>query len=368
MKNVASRTLAMLTLIITILIAIGTIYIYAASSVFSLEKFGSAHYFVSKQLLGIVLGVTALIFFRSIPLHVLKKLSGLFFLATLGFTVLTLVPGMSTAIHGSRRWLSLGGILVQPSEMLKIGLLLFLARSIERKQFNVKNFWKSYAPLLIIIGISAAILLKQPDFGLTVTLTTTTLILLFIAECSMRHLLLTAGSLIPVVALLIIVAPYRVQRVLTFLDPWSDPKGRGFQIIQSLISIGSGHWFGMGIGQSKQKFFYLPMQHTDFIFSIIAEETGFIGVSIIITLYVLLLFYGVRCAWQLKDTFSIFFVLGFVILTTLQALINMYVATGLLPTKGIGLPFISYGNSALVANLAMLGIVMNCVRAEKNSW
>ncbi len=209
--------------------------------------------------------------------------------------------------------------------------------------------------------ITAILLLYQPDFVKAVTLSITSTLMFFIAGCNLTHLGPTLGSLVPVAGLLIYMKPYRVQRVLTFLNPWEDPQGAGFQIIQSLIAIGSGSVSGVGIAQSKQKFFYLPMQHTDFIFSIIAEETGFIGASALIGLYILFLYTGLRIARTLRDPFCYYTTIGYVVLTSLQALINLFVATGLMPTKGLGLPFISYGNSALLCNLIMLGLIINFV-------
>jgi cell division protein FtsW len=180
----------------------------------------------------------------------------------------------------------------------------------------------------------------------------------------LRYILITLGLAIPVGFFLIIMQPYRLKRILTFLHPWNDPQGSGFQIIQSLIAIGSGSWTGAGISASKQKFFYLPMQHTDFIFSIIAEETGFIGSCIILLLFTTLLYLGIKIANQLTDTFSYIVVLGFVLLTSLQAFIAIAVATGVAPTKGIGLPFVSYGNTALSCNIAMIGLISNIVHHE----
>jgi len=181
----------------------------------------------------------------------------------------------------------------------------------------------------------------------------------------LKFLCATIIPVIPLTILLVFLKPYRLHRILTFLNPWEDRQGAGFQIIQSLIAIGSGKWLGVGIAQSKQKFFYLPMQHTDFIFSIIAEEVGFIGALFLILLYVLLFYTGFRIAWHIKDPFCQFTVLGFIILINLQAIINLCVTTGLLPTKGIGLPFVSYGNSSLMCMLAIVGIIINCAKNEK---
>ncbi len=343
------------------LVVIGLLFIYSASSVYALDRFGSAHYFVKKQLIGLFLGMIGLVIARRFPLYRIKRLSPFLFLGSLGLTILTLLPHISQRIHGSSRWISLFGIGFQPSELLKISLIIYMAYFLAKKEYSVRSLTHSYIPFLCILGISALVLLKQPDFGLTVTLVITAFILLFIAQSKAQHLLMTLSALIPVALALIYCKPYRLKRILTFLDPWADPQGAGFQIIQSLIAIGSGSIWGLGIGHSKQKFFYLPMQQTDFIFSIIAEETGFIGSTVLITLFMLLLYSGMRIAWQLTDTFSFFVVTGFITMTSLQAVINIAVATGLVPTKGIGLPFVSYGLTSLVCNLAMVGLIINIV-------
>jgi cell division protein FtsW len=187
----------------------------------------------------------------------------------------------------------------------------------------------------------------------------------FITQQSLKYILITLTALIPAALALVVFKPYRLKRILTFLDPWSDPQGAGFQIIQSLIAIGSGGFWGLGISQSKQKFFYLPMQHTDFIFAIIAEETGLFGSSILLILYILFLYFGIRIFRQLTDNFSALATFGFIILITLQTVINLAVATGLAPTKGIGMPFVSYGNTALICNMAMLGLILNMIHSQK---
>lgn len=346
------------------LITIGLLFIYSASSVYAVEHCGSAHYFVKKQLLGLLIGCIGLIVARCIPLRLIKQYSPLLFFSSLMMTALTLVPFLSRRIHGSSRWINIAGFAFQPSEMLKIAFLMYLAYFLGKKENRTASFVHSYLPLLIVLGISSAILLKQPDFGSTVTLFATTFIMLFIAQFQTKHLLLTFGAFLPGAIALVIMQPYRLKRVLTFLNPWNDPQGAGFQIIQSLIAIGSGGFWGVGISQSKQKFFYLPMQHTDFIFSIIAEETGFIGSSMLIALFIILLYSGIRITQELKSSFSAFTTLGFVILITLQAIINLAVATGLAPTKGIALPFVSYGNTSLVCNLIMVGVIINMVHND----
>ena len=360
-KQQIQTDLKILLAIVGALTIIGLLFIYSSSSVYALERFGFAHYFVQKQLGGLGLGLLGLFIFCVIPLQIIKKLSPLFFLVSLILTILTLFPSFATTIHGSSRWLTIAGFTFQPSELIKLSLIIYLAHIITKKEERLSSFAHGYLPFLIILGITSAVLLKQPDFGLTVTLCVTAFLLFFIAEFKGKYLLITLASAIPVIISLVWFKPYRLKRILTFLNPWADPQGSGFQIIQSLIAVGSGGWFGTGVAQSKQKFFYLPMLHTDFIFSIIAEDTGFVGCFILVFLYIFLIYFGMRIAWSFKSTFSSFVTFGFVILIALQGLINLFVSVGLLPTKGIGLPFVSFGSSGLVALLCMIGIIINCV-------
>lgn len=343
------------------LLIIGGLFIYSASSVYALEHFGSSHYFVKKQIFGIIVGIIALIIGCIVPIDTIKKYSPVLLIGAMFLTTLTLFPQFAQKIHGSNRWLKLGGFAFQPSELLKIAVILYTAYFLDKKIYKQSSFTRSFLPLIVMIGIPCIILLKQPDFGMTFTLLVTIFMVLFIAHFNNKQLFITTAAFIPVVLGLIIMKPYRLKRIITFLNPWNDPKGAGFQIIQSLIAIGSGGLTGVGIGNSKQKFFYLPMQHTDFIFSIIAEETGFIGSIFLVFLFGSLLYFGIRIAWQLCTPFDTFAALGFTILISLQAIINIAVATGLAPTKGLGLPFVSYGNSALVCNLFMVGIIINMV-------
>lgn len=360
-KTTALTDLVIFTSIIALLIICGIVFIYSSSSIYAIERFGIAHYFIKRQLIGLTIGVLALLVAYLVPLKIVQASSPLFFCMALFLSALTMIPFLTQKIHGSSRWLKLGSLTFQPSEILKVAFILYISYLLAKKQYSTGSFTRGYMPLLIVLGATNLVLLAQPDFGLTVTLTLTTFILMFIAHYKNKHLLLTCACLIPIGIGLIYFKPYRLARILTYLDPWSDPQGSGFQIIQSLIAIGSGGWWGLGISHSRQKFFYLPMQHTDFIFSIIAEETGFIGALCIILLYIVLLYKGLRIAAQMTNPFCLFAITGFVIMINLQALINLAVVTGLVPTKGISLPFISYGNSGLICGLLTLGLIINMV-------
>lgn len=348
--------------IVTFLIITGFLFIYSSSSVFALEKFGTSLYFVKKQLTGLIVGLGAFILARFFPLARIKQGAPFFYILSLLLTALTLVPYFGIRIHGSSRWLTIAGFAFQPSELLKITLILYISFLITKKYHIVSSFWQRFIPVVTILALTSLVLLKQPDFGLTVTLLATCVILFFITQYQTRYLKWSIAAAIPTAIILIITSPYRVRRILTFLNPWSDPQGSGFQIIQSLIAIGSGGAWGSGIAHSKQKFFYLPMQHTDFIFSIIAEEIGFFGSLLLITSFMSLLFFGIRLALKMKDPFCTIATLGFITMMNLQALINIAVATGLAPTKGIGLPFVSYGNTSLVGYLIIVGLIINMAK------
>ena len=342
-------------------ILLGIIFVYSSSSFYALETLKQPLYFVKKQLFGIIVGAFAYTIASKISLSFLKNMSFFSLVATTILTALPLIQPFSHKINGSHRWLNLHGFIFQPSELLKVALVIYLASLLSRKKIMDHNTLTTAAPLTIILAIIGVVLLKQPDFGCLVTLFATTLTLLFLANFPLRYFIGTIATAAPMAFLMIYLQPYRWQRILTYLDPWQDPQGAGFQIIQSLIAIGSGGLWGTGIAQSQQKFFYLPMQHTDFIFAIMAEEIGFIGSFFFITLCMAFLWFGFRIAWNLKNTFSMYLVQGITALISLQFIVNLFVSTGLAPTKGIGLPFISYGNTALVCNMLMIGLIVNTV-------
>jgi cell division protein FtsW len=360
-KNM-QRDIRILVSITVILSIIGCIFIYSSSSVYACEKCGTAHYYVVRQLIGFIIGFVGILLVQCIPTHVIQKSSSVAMLLSLMLTGMTYIPFFARKIHGASRWISIGGIAFQPSELLKMALIMYLAYILSKKDWSQASLFHDYIPMLIIVSIPLAAILAQPDFGLTVTLSITIVLMFFLASFKVWHLLVSLLLLIPAGATLILLKPYRLKRILVFLNPWQDPLGSGFQIIQSLIAVGSGSFWGLGIGNSRQKFFYLPMQHTDFIFSVIAEETGFIGTSLVLLLYILLLYYGLRLARNIPNKYAALVIAGFTMVTSLQALINIAVTIGLVPTKGIGLPFVSYGNTALVCNLLMIGIIINLVR------
>lgn len=355
------KTLLLLLICCFVAVLIGLVFIYAASSVFAQEKKGDGAFFVKRQLIGALVGFAGAVLLSRIPFVYLKRITIPFFAVTLVCTAATILPGIGVKIHGAARWIRLPGIVFQPSELLKYAALLCMALVLSRYEGVDRFVVRRYGLMLGVIVAAAAVLLLQPDFGMAVTIAMTGFCLLFIAYNDWRYVLLLALAALPVAGFLVYKAPYRLKRLLVFLDPWADPQGAGFQIIQSLIAIGSGGVTGLGLGNSRQKFFYLPMQHTDFIFSIIAEEIGLLGGIALIFLFILITYLGIRLSWQVQDAYARYLVLGFTLITSLQAIINCAVAIGMFPTKGIGLPFISYGNSSLVCAIAYLGIIARAV-------
>ncbi len=362
-QTLRSDARALLTLA-GILTLCGLLFIYSASSVYSIEKYGIAHYYLKKQFLYLLPSLAGFFFFSLISFSWLQRFAPLLFFLSLGVTSLTFLSSGGVQVHGSSRWLSFAGFGFQPSELLKLFLFMYLGVFFARKKQVLHSLVYSYIPFLFILGFTSLMLLMQPDFGAAVTVCLTAFLLFFVAEYKTIHLLGTLALSLPIVTYLILAKSYRLRRILIFLNPWDDPHGKGFQIIQSLIAIGGGGLWGKGIAHSQQKFFYLPMQHTDFIFSIIAEEVGFFACSFLILLYVLFCYRGLRIVSQLRNPFAFFTCLGFMVLLTLQAVINLSVVTGLVPTKGLGLPFISFGGSALLVSFCMLGFIINCVRNE----
>lgn len=351
--------LRMFLSIATTLIVLGIIFIYSSSSFFAFEMHKQPFYFVQKQFYGILFGLIGFFIAKKMPLSFFKQTSFFLLITTIALTAATLTP-LGYKIHGSQRWINLFGFIFQPSELIKVALVIHLASFLARKKITEKNIY-SIVPLLVLIGVTSIILLMQPDFGCMITLCATTLIMFFIANLPLKYFIGSIAGAIPLIFMLIYTQPYRWQRIVTFLNPWQDPQGTGFQIIQALIAEGSGGIWGTGIAHSKQKFLYLPMQHTDFIFAIIAEEIGYVGSLFLITLFILFLWFGFKISWKLKNSYSVFLVQGITTIISLQAIINLLVSTGLAPTKGIGLPFISYGNTALVCNMIMIGLILNAV-------
>jgi cell division protein FtsW len=299
-----------------------------------------------------------------IDLNLLRRHSKKFIVGSLLLLILVLIPGLGLSIGGARRWLKIGIINFQPIEFIKPLYLLYLADLLDRKSLKGTSFFAVYLPALLIICATCGLILSQSDLGGSVELALIGFVMLFVYGARIKHLFFTFVVGLSLISFLIVNSPYRFARILTFLDPWKDPKGTGFQMIQSFIALGSGGLFGVGLGNSKQKLFYLPESHTDFIFSIIGEELGFLGAGVIVILFIILVWKGMTIAFRKDSEFSRLFALGISAMIGLEALINIGVSTGVLPTKGLPLPFLSYGGSSLVAHMILIAILLNLARGD----
>lgn len=354
--------------IMVLLILIGLVAVYSSTSVLSpdiVEKYRkkgmvvSQFGFVRKQLLTVVLGIIALFIASRVPMEYLKK-------ATIPLIVLSLIclllvfTSLGMSAGGARRWLRLWPSAFQPSELVKVAMVIFLAWYMSLRSYRIDSF-KSFIIPIVVMGVFQVVFLKQPDFGALVSLALLTLSMLFLSGMRLRYLFSLGVLAIPVLFKLI-SEPYRWKRVTAFLDPWKDPQGSGFQLIQSFIALGSGGVKGVGLGEGRQKLSFLPEVHTDFIFSLIGEELGFIGAVSIVFLFFLLFLRGIAITRKAGDLFSYYLAFGITVMLATQAIINFAVVTGMVPTKGLPLPFISYGGSSLIVSMIAIGLLLNVSR------
>jgi len=340
------------------LLAVGLIMVFSASPSMGL-KYGDAFYYIKRHLFYLLLGMLALYYGLHLELENLKNKSLPILILSILLLGAVFVPGIGRKVLGASRWIELGLLSFQPSELVKFSMVLFLAKWFSEKKDLIQNFAQGVVfPLFIFILISLLIM-KQPDLGTVVVLGATIFSMLFIAGARIGHLLALGGVGVAGIIALSIATPYRLRRLVAYLNPWRDPQGIGFQIIQSLLAVGSGGLLGLGLGASRQKFFYLPQQFTDFIFAILCEELGFIGGAGVVVLFVIFAARGFRIAFSTSNLFKGLLAAGIVSWLTLQALTNILVVLGLVPTTGIPLPFISYGGTATIINLFAVGVVLN---------
>jgi cell division protein FtsW len=339
--------------------------VYSTSSVFALEKFGDPNYFLKRHAVYLSIGLLFMFSLMKVNYVYLRKIVYPAYIFGLLMLVLVLIPGIGKEVSGARRWLELASWTFQPSEIAKFILVLYLAHSLTKKRDKVDSFVVGFISHLLFAGIYILLILLEPDFGMSVVLIIMLFGMLFIGDVKLKFLVPLGVSSVFVLALAVITEGYRMKRVVSFLDPWKDPLGSGYQAIQSFVALGMGGFTGTGLGDSTQKLFFLPQAHTDFIFSIIGEELGFIGVLIVIIGFAFLLIRSLRVSIRAKDLFGCYLVFGCILLITFQAGINMAVAVGLFPTKGLTLPFISYGGTSLVTNLAAMGLILSVSKSGR---
>jgi cell division protein FtsW len=344
---------------VLLLCSIGIIMVYSASSSIGMETHDSAFYYMKKQFFFFCISLCVMFVAASFPYKLYRSFSYFILFTAVFLLIAVLFPALSIKAGGANRWIHIAGITFQPSEFTKLALILFLGYSLSKKQEQIRLFSVGFFPHLVVFSLLAFLIIIQPDFGTIVVLGMITWSMMFIAGVKLIHLLSPLPLVIPVLYFFVYKVDYRLERILVFLNPWADPYNAGYQITHSLKAFGSGGIFGKGIGLGMQKMHYLPEPHTDFIFSIIGEELGLIGVIIILCLYLILLLKGVNIAKKAGTVFGAITAAGLTIYIAVQVIINTGVALGALPTKGLTLPFISYGGTSLIINMAAVGILMN---------
>ena len=351
-----------LFIIVTILTAIGILMIYSSSAIPALKKMNDLFFFLKRQMIWAVIGIGMMIIVSKIDYRNWDRLFLMLFGLTILLLILVLIIGKD--VNGARRWLRLGILSFQPAELAKLTIIIYMARIIAKKGERIKDFMNGFLPVMSVIGLFVMLIMIEPDAGTAVTIGIIAMSLLFAGGARLKHIMFLAVMLTPLMYTLIFNAGYRMQRLKAYWDPWNDPYNSGYQIIQSYLALGSGGLFGVGLGEGKQKLFFLPEAHTDFIFSILGEELGFAGGAAVIGLFAVLIWLGFIISLRAEDTFAKYMALGITVMIGIQAVINISVVTGLLPTKGIPLPFMSFGGSSLLVNMMAIGILMNIAVQE----
>ncbi len=345
---------------IAILLAFGLLMIMSAGVSYGQVRFDDSYYFFKQQLLGLTVGAIALFITSKIDYHLWRPLVVPIFAIALIFLILVFIPGIGTTVYGATRWIELGPITFQPSEVMKLAIILYLAAWLaEKGEKKVADFNEGLVPFLGILLLVGFLIIKQPDTGTLGLICFVAMSIFFAAGAHLKHIFSLVGLGFAALAVMIMVAPYRLARLMVFLNPDHDPGGAGYQVNQALLAVGTGGLVGAGLGQSRQKFNYLPEPVTDSIFAVLAEEFGFIGTALLVSLFVYLAFRGLRIAQGAPDMFGRLVVVGVVAWITFQAFINISAIIGLIPLTGIPLPLISYGGTSLAVVLASLGIVLN---------
>jgi len=343
-----------------ILIAVfGVVMIYSASFVWANYKFDDPFKFVKMQSIFLVIGIILMFFLSKIDYHIYYKYANIILIICALFLILVLIPGIGTVRNGSRSWFGIGSLGIQPSEFAKIGLIIYVAKYLTNNDRIMKSIIHGVLPILVVIGFFFVLIMLEPDFGTAMVIVLTLVILIFISGVKISFFVKVGLVGLLGIAGIIIAAPYRMKRIVSFLNPWSDPLGSGYQILQSLYAIGPGGLLGQGFLKSRQKFFYLPEPQTDFIFSIISEELGFLGVLIVTFFFMFIFYRGMLISLKSNDLFGKYLAFGLSFGLIIQASLNLMVVVGLIPVTGVTLPFLSYGGSSLLVSLASIGMLLS---------
>lgn len=354
-----------LIVVTLMLLSIGLIMVYSASAIWAAYKFDDSFFFLKRQMLFAGVGVFAMFFIMNINYWTWRTWAKVLVIVCFILLIAVLIPGIGMERNGSRSWIGVGAFSIQPSEFMKLAMIAFLAKFLSEQQKYITTIKKGLAPSLGLVFLAFGMIMLQPDLGTGTVMVGTCVVMIFVAGARIIHFVWLGLMGVAGFVVLVLSAPYRIKRITSFLDPWEDPLGSGFQIIQSLLAIGPGGLFGLGLGQSRQKFFYLPEPQTDFIFAIISEELGFIGGSFVILLFALLLWRGIRIALGAPDLYGSFVAVGIISMVAIQVMINIGVVSGLIPVTGITLPFLSYGGSSLTLMLMAIGVLLNISRYSR---
>ena len=341
-----------------VLLLLGLLMVLNTTYFLGIEKKGDAFHFFKLHLAHIIAGFAILILLSQFSLAGLRRIVMPIFIVSVVMLVLLYVPGLGLMKGGARRWLRMGPIIAEPSELVKFALVFFLAEFLSKRQERIREFKHGPLAVFLIVGPITLMILKQPDFGSTVMIALILFAMLFAAGARASHLAVAGSGALALLIVQAVAKSYRVKRLTTFLDPWSVARGAGFQLVQSFIALGEGGKWGVGLGAGRQKMFYLPEAHTDFVFAVVGEEFGLVGAAVVIALFLVILFRGMRIAHDEPDPFASLLAVGLTALLSIQALINMAVVIGLIPTKGLPLPFLSYGGTSIIIAMAALGALL----------
>jgi cell division protein FtsW len=349
----------LLVVSVLLLVGFGLVMVYSTTGIVSQEKMGDSLFYAKRQLISAVLGGIFMVTCMQVPLDLLRKVSPYLLVASLFLLILPLTPGIADRAGGASRWVKLGPIRFQPAEFVKVFMVVFMAGFLSRHEQKLSSFVNGIIKPFSMVALAAVLLLKQPDFGSTAVIVVVVLSMLLASGVRLAHMALCTVAVIIVMGFLVYISPYRMMRVVSFLSPFADASGKGYQLIQSLIAVGSGQLYGVGLGGSQQKLFFLPAAHTDFIFAVISEELGFVGGLCILIGFLVVMWRGLLIARSVRhDTFLFSLAVGLTMMIAAPALLNVGVVIGLLPTKGMVLPLVGYGGSSLIACMGVVGLLL----------
>ena len=354
-----------LFIVIIIIMLFGLLMIYSSSYIWAEYKFNNSFHYLIYQGLFTIIGIILMIILSKVNTNFYYKHATHFLIISIFLLILVLIPGIGVIRNGSRSWFGIGGFGIQPSEFAKLSLIIFVSKYLSRSNKFLKDYKNGVIPILLVLLLIFGLIMLEPDFGTGMIIVISIISLLFIAGVNMKFFFILGGIGIIGIIILVMIAPYRMDRITSFLDPWSDPLGTGFQIIQSLYSIGPGGILGMGLFNSRQKHFYLPEPQTDFIFSIISEEFGVFGVIIVVSLFAFMLYRSIKISLNCEDSFTKYLSFGLIFQIIVQTILNLSVVIGLIPVTGVTLPFLSYGGSSLLISSISIGIILG-ISKENN--